>query len=134
MSGITYVPLSNELLVRLIGRYKDQFGGYVEHAVESFLERTSDDYNDQFLSDADRSYVWDQLVLPDGTTLRTNYKGDWKTTTLKSMKFVFKGVPHSSPAKVCNAMRGDTSNNAWTMLEIKRPQDVAFRVADRFRR
>jgi hypothetical protein len=52
---------------------------------------------------------------------------------LKKGKFYFKNKPYKSPAKVCNAMRGNTSTNAWHMLQIKRPQDIGFTRAEKFR-
>jgi hypothetical protein len=30
-------------------------------------------------------------------------------------------------------MRGDKISNAWMMLQIKRPQDITFRKAEKFR-
>ncbi len=133
MSGTTYVPLPNDLLVRLIQRYQHLYDGYVEHAVESFLDRTEDDWqvHSPFIVGAD--YVWDQLVLSDGTQLRTQHKGIWKVAELRTQQFEFDGQSYSSPSKLCNAMRGGTSNNAWISLEIKRPQDVLFRLANSFR-
>lgn len=134
MSTTTYVPLANELLVRLIQRYQQHYEGYIEHAVESFLDRTEDDWQQHSPFNVGASYVWDQVTLPEGTQLRTQYKGEWKLATLKNRKFEFDGEAYTSPSKLCNAMRGGTSNNAWILLELKRPQDVSFRLADRFRR
>lgn len=130
----TYVPLPNSLLVRLIQRYQHHYDGYVEHAVESFLDRTEDDWQRHSPLKAGADYVWDQVVLPNGTELRTQYKGEWKVGVLRNQRFEFDGQLYSSPSKLCNAMRGDTSNNAWNMLEVKRPQDLTFRLADGFRR
>lgn len=133
MPNLTYVALRNDLLARLVQRYQQHYDGYIEHAVESFLDRTEDDWNSYEPSKRGTGYVWDQLALPEGTELRTQYKGDWKVAILKNHRFEYDGHSYRSPSKVCNAMRGDTSNNAWVMLEIKRPQDVAFRLANSFR-
>ena len=45
MTPVTFVPLRNDLVAQLIVRYQDHYDGYIDHAVESFLERTSDEYN-----------------------------------------------------------------------------------------
>ncbi len=134
MSRITYVPLPTELLVRLVDRYKDGYEEIIEHSVESFLDRTEDDWQDHSSFKAGADYVWDQLVMAEGTQLRTHHRGSWSVAELKNQRFEFDGESFSSPSKLCNAMRGDTSNNAWITLEIKRPQDVAFRMANSFRR
>ena len=130
MSGITYVPLPNELLVRLIERYQHHYDGPLEHAVESFLERTEDDWDSRVTS---VGYVWKQSPLPEGTELRTRYLEIFKTGTLKNGVFHYDGETYSSPNKLCCAMRESTSENAWRMLEIKRPQDVDFRPANTLR-
>ena len=129
-----YVPLSTDLLVRLVERYEDGFPSVIEHVVEDFLERTEDDFFPSPRNTYDSGYAWDQVFLPVGTELRTRYKGEWKAARLENGKFHYEGKVYDSPAQVCNAMRGNTSNNAWRTLEIKRPQDVNFQLADRLRR
>lgn len=129
-----YVPLSTDLLVRLVARYDDGFPSVIEHVVEDFLERTEDDFLGLQRHARDNGYTWGQVFLPVGTELRTRYKGEWRTARLENGKFQYEGKVYDSPAQVCNAMRGNTSNNAWLTLEVKRPQDVNFQLADRLRR
>ena len=134
MKNTTYIPLRNDLLVRLIGRGGEQYYGLVEYAIEDFLDRTEEDYGEGRQPVTGQGYSWNQLLLPEGTQLRTRYRSQWETAEVRKGRFSYKDNTYDSPSKVCNAMRGDTSNNAWLTLEIKRPQDVAFRIADHFRR
>ena len=134
MTPVTFVPLRNDLVAQLIARYQDDYDRYIDHAVESFLERTSDDYNAQFDPKSGKDYIWGQLIMPEGTELRTKYKNQYETATLKNQRFEYDGEVYASPSLLCNAMRGHTSNNAWIHLEIKRPQDIDYKLADKFRR
>ena len=132
MKDTTYVPLKNDLLMRLIERYKENYPLAIDDVIEDFLERTAADQ--EAAEDARKgAYIWDQIELPAGTQLRTRYFDEWQVATLKNGKFYYKNKPFKSPAKVCNAMRGDKISNAWMMLQIKRPQDVTFRKAEKFR-
>ncbi len=132
MKNTTYVPLKNDLLMKLIDRYKENYPVAIDDVIEDFLERTADQH-DQMPDFREGGYIWDQLELPAGTQLRTRYYDEWQVATLKKGKFYFKNRPYKSPAKVCNAMRGNTSTNAWHMLQIKRPQDIEFTRAEKFR-
>ena len=132
MKNTTYVPLKNDLLMKLIARYKENYSTAIDDVIEDFLDRTSDDH--EFDRGARKGgYIWDQLELPAGTQLRTRYYDEWQIATLRKGKFYFKNKPYKSPAKVCNAMRGNTSTNAWHMLQVKRPQDIEFSKAEKFR-
>ncbi len=132
MKNTTYVPLKNDLLLKLIERYKEDYPLAIDDVIEDFLERTSD-------TDTARpgfregGYIWDQLELPAGTQLRTRYFDEWQIGTLRDGKFYYKNRAYKSPAKLCNAMRGNKNSNAWMMLQIKRPQDIEFRKAEKFR-
>ncbi len=132
MKDTTYVPLKNELLLRLIDRYKENYPVAIDDVIEEFLERTAEDHEARPGSGSG-GFIWDQLELPEGTELRTRYQDQWHTATLRKGKFYFKNRPYKSPAKVCNAMRGNKTTNAWMMLQIKRPQDIEFRKAEKFR-
>ena len=130
MTSMTAVPISNELLVRLVERYGVRYSLVIESAVEDFLDRTEDDFQTKT---TEPGYIWERLKLPAGTLLRTKYRGEWRAAELVNGVFEYDGRHYSSPAQVCNAMRGGTSNNAWKVMEIKRPQDIDFELADRFR-
>jgi hypothetical protein len=132
MKNTTYVPLKNDLLMKLIDRYKENYPLAIDDVIEDFLERTADDH-DEKTRFREGSYVWDQLNLPTGTQLRTRYFDEWQIATLENGKFYFDDQAYKSPAKVCNAMRGNKINNAWIMLQIKRPKDIAFQKAEKLR-
>ena len=132
MKNTTYVPLKNDLLMKLIDRYKENYPIAIDDVIEDFLERTASEYDAQ-TGFREGGYIWDQLELPSGTQLRTRYLDEWQMATLKNGKFYFRNKAYKSPAKVCNAMRGDKTTNAWMMLQIKRPQDIEFKKAEKFR-
>ena len=132
MKNTTYVPLKNDLLMKLIDRYKENYPIAIDDVIEDFLERTAGEYDAQ-TGFREGGYIWDQLELPSGTQLRTRYLDEWQLATLKNGKFYFRNKAYKSPAKVCNAMRGDKTTNAWMMLQIKRPQDIEFKKAEKFR-
>ncbi len=132
MKDTTYVPLKNDLLLKLIDRYKENYPVAIDDVIEDFLERTAEDHEAR-PDVREGGYIWDQLELPEGTQLRTRYFDEWQVATLKKGRFYYKNKAFKSPAKVCNAMRGNKSTNAWMMLQIKRPQDIDFRKAEKFR-
>jgi hypothetical protein len=132
MKDTTYVPLKNDLLMKLIDRYKENYPLAIDGVIEEFLERTADEH-DEKTRFREGAYLWDQLELPAGTQLRTRYFDEWQIATLENGKFYFNDQAYKSPAKVCNAMRGNKINNAWLMLQIKRPNDVAFQKAEKHR-
>ena len=132
MKDTTYVPLKNDLLMKLIERYKENYPLAIDDVIEDFLERTAEE-PDAAADTRRDGYIWDQVELPAGTQLRTRYFDEWQVATLKNGKFYYKNKPYKSPAKVCNAMRGDKISNAWMMLQIKRPQDVTFLKSEKFR-
>ncbi len=132
MKNTTYVPLKNDLLLRLIDRYKERYPEAIDDVIENFLDRTAEDF-DEKQSFRDGGYAWDQVELPSGTLLRTRYFDEWLVAELRDGKFHFRGREYKSPAQVCNAMRGNKISNAWIMLQIKRPQDIDFKRAEKFR-
>lgn len=132
MKNTTYVPLKNDLLMKLIDRYKENYPVAIDDVIENFLDKTAEDYG-EIVSFREGGYIWDQVELPPGTQLRTRYFDQWQIATLRGGKFYFGKKPFKSPAKVCNAMRGNTITNAWSMLQIKRPQDIEFKKAEKFR-
>ncbi len=132
MKNTTYVPLKNDLLLRLIERYKERYPDAIDDVIEEFLDRTAGEYDEQ-RGFRDGGYVWDQVELPPGTLLRTRYFDEWLVAELRDGKFHFGGKVYKSPAQVCNAMRGNKISNAWIMLQLKRPQDIDFKRAEKFR-
>lgn len=132
MTNTTYVPLKNDLLLKLIDRYKENYPAAIDDVIEDFLERTAQAHGEKS-GFRDGGYVWDQLHLPAGSLLRTRYFDQWQVASLEDGVFVYNDKSYKSPAKLCNAMRGNKSTNAWFLLQIKRPQDLEYRKAEKFR-
>lgn len=132
MKDTTYVPLKNDLLLKLIERYKENYPRAIGDVIEEFLDRTAAIEEDT-VSPREGGYIWDQLELPAGTQLRTRYFDKWHIATLENGIFRFNKKSYRSPAKVCNAMRGNKVTNAWALLQIKRPRDIDFQKAGNFR-
>ena len=118
--------------MKLIDRYKENYPVAIDDVIERFLEQTADG-NDEAVNFRDDGYIWDQLSLPAGTMLRTRYFDEWQVATVQEGKLIYNDREFKTPAKLCNAMRGNKTTNAWMMLQIKRPQDVEFRKAESFR-
>jgi hypothetical protein len=132
MKNTIYVPLKNDLLMKLIDRYKENYPFVIDDVIEEFLERTADDHDEKSRF-REGAYAWDQVALPAGTQLRTRYFDEWHIATLENGKFYFGERAYKSPAKVCNAMRGNKNSNAWLMLQVKRPKDADFQKAEKLR-
>jgi hypothetical protein len=44
MKNTTYVPLKNDLLMKLIERYKEDYPVAIDDVIEDFLERTAGEH------------------------------------------------------------------------------------------
>jgi len=100
-----------------------------EDQLWSFLDRNRDPNQ---LGEG-KSLFWKSLELPHGTKLKTTYFGEEVIATVENGKVIWGGDSYSSPSAACNAMRGNTQNNAWIELEVQRPGDEIYRLADRLR-
>ncbi|MCU7844699.1 MAG: hypothetical protein KZQ93_12745 [Candidatus Thiodiazotropha sp. (ex Monitilora ramsayi)] len=144
--NLAFIPISADLYTELEAwsRRDGGSGGpgavaaIADHQLWSFLERM--DQGDLVPKASGRGYHWQDpnslkvLELPHGSEVRTQYYGEWKTATVQNGVLMWEGKAYSSPSKLCNAMRGDTNNNAWKEFEVKRPSDQQFRRANFFRR
>jgi hypothetical protein len=74
------------------------------------------------------------MKLPHGTELRTSHFGSYKVARIEDGAVVWEGRSFDSMSRLARAMRGNTSNNAWKVLEIKRPADDRWQLADALRR
>ena len=50
MKNTTYVPLKNDLLMKLIDRYKENYPLAIDDVIEDFLARTADEHDEQGIS------------------------------------------------------------------------------------
>lgn len=123
------VPLSVDLYAELARRQPQGVSTLLEAIARDFLERTADDFSAMY--PASKSGVqWDSLFLPDGTEVRTKYYRDYKTAIIANGTITWEGSVYESMSQLARAMRGDTSNNAWKVLEVKRPTDPGWKLAD----
>ena len=74
------------------------------------------------------------LFLPEGSQIRTKHYGELKVAKIDGGEIMWEEESYPSMSQLARAMRGDTSNNAWKVLEIKRPSDAKWQSADFLRR
>jgi len=127
------IPIHLELFREILSRYPDDPRGLIEDVVGDFLERTS---QEPYVSRAglDGGVSWRPLFLPDKTRVRTKHLGEFKYAAVENGQLIFDGRKYSSMSKLANAMRGDTNNNAWLVLELRRPSDSRWIAADALRK
>ena len=124
---------------------------YIEHAIETFLERTKDDsmlWNNEYLEeypdkhaddvfsyfgDPGRGYVWQAVHLPNGTRLRITYKGRQHYAEIRH-KNLMDGDASLTPSEWARKVANNTNRNAWRDIWVKRPEDRDWQVADQLRR
>lgn len=125
------IPLPTALVAALLKRSPHGVSALIETVVTDFLDRTED----EFSIPADPVGVfWDALFLPHGTQIRTKYFGEFKLAVIDNEVIKWDGNVYPSFARLVNAMRGGTMNNAWRELQIKRPSDKTWMPAQSLRR
>ena len=132
LDSFVAVPLPHDLYARLAQRYPAGVSSLLEHVVQDFLDRTAEDFATKRA--ARQGIQWDALFLSDGTQIRTKYFGKYPTAEVADGQIMWDGEQYPSMSQLARAMRGDTSNNAWAVLEIKRPTDANWIRADRLRK
>lgn len=132
LNSFIAIPIPAELYAALARRYPDGVSSLIEQVTWDFLERTADDF------EAGRSkckgFHWDSVFLPEGTEIRTKYFNEYKVATIQREELVWEGKTYPSMSQLARVMRGDTSNNAWKVLEVKRPTDLKWQSAQFLRR
>jgi hypothetical protein len=142
--------LYNELVLRMGDPHKDVIG-LIEHAVETYLERTAgdgwseayeqwreqtapaEDFRARF-GDPQQGYHWTPVFLPNGTRLSMLYGGQTHEAEIRQQRICMGEREFSSPSVFASTVANGTSRNAWRDLRIKRPADHEFRPADELRR
>ena len=132
LDAFVSVPVSIELYAEFSRRFPGGVSSVLEQVAQDFLDRTADDFAARE-SHAEGIY-WEALFLPDGTQIRTKYFGEFKVAEVARGKIVWDESGYPSMSQLARAMRGDTSNNAWNVLEIKRPFDAKWQPANSLRR
>lgn len=153
MSEKIAVPINSEIVGELFLRRgpKTDISAWIEDVVWSYLERTADEgeWNDAYYEYRSREagtkdfteefgnpkegYYWSPLFLPNGTSIRMDYKRDTYYATVKFGKVMFKDENYS-PSELARHIASGTSRNAWRDLVIKRPGDTEWTLADDLRK
>ena len=132
LDSFVAVPLPITLYAEFARRFPNGVSSVIEQVAWDFLDRTADDYN--AVPRGQSGVHWESLFLPEGTEVRTKYFNEYKMATISSKGIEWDGKIYSSMSQLAGSMRGNTSNNAWKVLEVKRPSDVAWQSADFLRR
>jgi len=134
LDSFVAVPLSHELYAQVAQRYPTGVSSVLERAVQDFLDRTEEDFAAKRENARQNGIQWDALFLPHGTQIRTKYFGKYPIAEIVAGEIRWDSQVYPSMSRLARAMRGDTSNNAWVVLELKRPSDLHWIRADRLRK
>ncbi|MHB8414802.1 MAG: hypothetical protein ACYDB1_05370 [Acidiferrobacteraceae bacterium] len=134
LDSFVAVPLSHDLYAQLAQRYPAGVSSVLEHVIQDFLDRAEEDFTARREEARQKGLQWDALFLPHGTQIRTKYFGKYTIAEIVAGEIRWDGQVCPSMSRLARAMRGDTSNNAWVVLEIKRPTDADWIRADRLRK
>ena len=132
LDSFVAVPLSNGIYAEFARRFPGGVSSVLENVAQDFLDRTAEDFEAR--EPKAQGIYWEALFLPQGTQMRTKHYGEYKLAGIVGAEIVWEGEVYPSMSQLARAMRGDTSNNAWKVLEIKRPTDAKWQPADFLRR
>jgi len=145
------IPVKSNLITEIILRSRGRINiaQLVENVVVDFLERTkgdgtiwSEEHAEEVLGEIDddlsrygeptKGYDWHRVFLPNGTRLKTQYRGAEYEAEVRHQQVYFNGNP-CSPSQFASAAANNTSRNAWRDLWIKRPGD-GWKLANTLRK
>lgn len=132
LDAFVAVPLPIELYAEFARRYPGGISSVIEHVASDFLDRTAEDF--EALPRGPSGIYWESLFLPEGTQVRTKYFGKYEIAAIQNKEITWEDETYPSMSQLARAMRGNTSNNAWKVLEVKRPSDASWQPADFLRR
>lgn len=132
LDSFVSIPVSNELYAEFVRRFPGGVSSTLEQIAQDFLDRTADDFVTR--EPCAQGIYWDALFLPEGSQIRTKHYGEIKVAEVIAGKIIWKEQSYPSMSQLARAMRGGTSNNAWKVLEIKRPSDLKWQSAVFLRR
>lgn len=142
------VPIDSEIIGELFLRRgpKADISAWIEDVVWNYLERTAEDdeweeaYYEYRLKetgsknfkaefgDPKQGYFWVPLFLPNGTSIRMEYKRETHYASVKFGKLIYKDQSFS-PSELAGYIASGTNRNAWRDLVIKRPGDAEWTLA-----
>lgn len=128
------LPISLENYQQLLGAsartgYKKEIWEIGAAAIHDWLARNEPDLFGRPVIDG---YQWKHLFLPNGTLLRTVFKGRNFHSLVESDQILFNGAA-MSPSEFANAV-GGVRRNAWKVIWILFPNTSAWKHAEALRR
>lgn len=141
----------NEFILRM-GKSIDHVAEWIEDVVIDYLDRTREDgpwcdaYFESIGLDEDpiqvrrreygppnEGYQWQSVLLPNGTEIRMQYRGEYQYAAIKHRELIYNGQP-LSPSEFARMVANNTSRNAWRDVELKFPDADDWTLADVIRR
>jgi hypothetical protein len=101
----------------------------VRIAVEYWLDNAA--WKEDLISAKTSGYRWKDLFLAAGTEVRMKYKGKYFYAKIQGDDF-YSEIGATSPAQFANSV-ANSSRNAWRDLELRRPTDSKWTLADTLR-
>ena len=132
LDAFVSVPVSNELYAEFARRFPGRVSSVLERVAQDYLDDTAEDFAAR--EPRTQGIYWEALFLPEGTQIRTKHYSELKVAEIAGGEIMWEEKSYLSMSQLARAMRGDTSNNAWKVLEIKRPSDGKWQPADFLRR
>lgn len=147
------IPIRADLVSEIILRSRGRADvvRMVEHSVESFLDRTrgdgdiwsaehAEEVEDEELDDTlarighpSKGYNWSGVFLPNGTSLRVDYKGGHCYAEVRHQQIFYEDEP-CSPSEFASRAANNTSRNAWRDVWVKKPGASTWEFSNTLRR
>ena len=132
------VPIPTPLLLKLVDFLREQGSDRdpvetIAMSIEYWIDNASWKQEDLLpeVSSRNKGYRWKALLLPHGTIIRMKYSDEFHYAKVDGDRILYQGRA-VSPSKFANTVTG-TSRNAWRDIEIRRPGDDQWRLADSLR-
>jgi hypothetical protein len=111
-------------------RSRDQIGDLAGAAIRYWLaeEKRKQEFAPTCPPSLLSGYQWKRLFLPDGTLLRTIYKGRPRVAQVANDQVVFESAP-ISPNEFANSP-GGAPRNAWKSVWLLFPGEREWKLAD----
>lgn len=133
LNDFVAVPLPADLYQDITDRYAGRVSSLIENVVRDFLDRTESG-TEHTRKSRTNGVRWNNIFLPHKTSLRTKYQNEYKYAEIKDDKIIFEGKEIASISRLARRMRGNTSVNAWLHIEVMRPGDREWHLANVLRR
>ncbi len=105
----------------------------VDEAIQYWIENASwkkEDLMPEIFA-KEHGYRWKKVFLPHGTRIRMRYKGKYYYAQVVHDEILYEDQS-LSPGEFANLI-ANSSRNAWRALEIRRPNDGEWYLADELR-